>query len=107
MPAKLSPDSKMDIPPLKFLPVETRQEIFQNLPVESLLNCALVDRQLCHEIIPLLWKDPLLDVRISRNRRVVETYVRCLSNSKRQYLRKVGIRKAPVSTNPTFDYPTF
>src|SRR5256885_13698549 len=94
----------MDISPLKTLPFEVRQRIFKN--VHRLFASALVDRQLCRELMPLLWKE-VLQYDGPQNIEVVNTFIKCLPYDKRAILRKEGIDKAPVSTNPTFNYPSF
>src|SRR2546421_702086 len=90
------------IPHLKRLPVEIRHQVLNHLPnVPTLWSCALVDRQLCREVMPLLWKDPLVG-HWSTLRNVVGTYIPCLP---RQVLRKCGVAKSIIV--PTFDYPSF
>src|SRR2546423_2140066 len=97
----------MNIIPLKSISSEILQEIFQYLLPGSLFNCALVDRQLCREIIPLLWKDPLFQDYPECNSLVVNTFIGCLSYDQRTNLRNQGIKGAPVTSKPTFVYATF
>src|SRR5581483_3815479 len=97
-------DSKMGTS-LKLFPVETRQEIFKHLPIQSLFSCALTDRQLCREIMPLLWRDPLENAGILKLRRIANTYAGCLPHDKIEYLRNEGISVS--ETLSTFEYPAF
>ena len=91
---------------LKSLPVETRQQVFQNLTIKSLFNCVLVDRHLCREAMPLLWRNPLV-YGSSASRQAVNTYIECLLFEKQNYLINEGIPNVPVSATPFFEYPVF
>src|SRR5579863_8896179 len=105
----------MDIFPLKLVLFKICQEIFQNLPISLLFNCVLVDWQLCSEIIPLLWKEPLdllsptkiwnYSRIINTHTQVVNSYIKCLSPDKRIYLIMERIMKISASETPLFDYP--
>src|SRR5438874_874185 len=77
------------------------------LPMRSLLDFALTDRQVCCEIMPIFWKYPLLGNKPSRLRRVINTYIVCLSYKKLESLREMGITNLQDMITTSFNYPAF
>ncbi|CAG8491337.1 11966_t:CDS:2 [Ambispora gerdemannii] len=93
------------------LPTEIFKEIFANFDnnYQTLLACALVNRQWCKNAVPILWRVPFKKPgSASSSTKVFEMFVRCLSPKARARLIAEGIDELPKPEyQPTFRYLNF
>ncbi|CAB4437751.1 unnamed protein product [Rhizophagus irregularis] len=98
---------------------ETLIQIFNELELDELFSCILVNREWCKIVVPILWSDPWknIDIYVVFNTKyighgnikkyilLISTYISCLSDDDRNNLKLFGI---PISNlKPFFDYPIF
>ncbi|CAG8558774.1 8122_t:CDS:2 [Ambispora leptoticha] len=102
------------------LPPEIRQEIFKNLNQGSLYNCLRTNRQLCREIVPILWAEPFRitpkitrriyfnsTVNYEQSQKIISIYLGCFTRETWSLLRANGISRPRTTRSPIFDYATF
>ncbi|CAG8560407.1 2703_t:CDS:2, partial [Ambispora leptoticha] len=107
-------DEKMaNISKFELLPTEIRLEIFKNLNHGSLFSCLLVERRLCHEIVPILWENPFRNDKrkqidfFNQSIKVVDIYVRSFSQETWKLLNANGINRPSITLSSTFNYASF
>lgn len=98
---------------------ETLIQIFNELELDELFSCILVNREWCQIAVPILWSDPWknIDIYVVFNTKyvghgnikkyilLISTYISCLSDDDQNNLKLFGI---PISDlKPFFNYPMF
>src|ERR1041385_5533662 len=80
--------------------------IFKELQYDknSLHSCLLVDKTWCEIIIPILWKNPLMNLKDEKMESQFNIIISHLSNETRRNLDSQGINLPTVHQKPLFDY---
>ncbi|CAG8611313.1 2581_t:CDS:2, partial [Ambispora leptoticha] len=91
---------------MQTLPIELRQKIFRQLNKHSQFNCLLINRQLCREVVSILWEAPL-SIRNVKGAKVINAYIKNFSNETWRYLLANGISKKSITGPPAFNYASF
>ncbi|CAG8458606.1 1818_t:CDS:1 [Ambispora leptoticha] len=109
---------------MESLPIEIRQDIYKKCDIASLSNFLRVNRQFCHEIVPILWADPLTVGKRSlspqtrqtesatlafpdNTAKIIDVYVADFSKDTWNNLRSYGIQPPLDLQAPTFKYVSF
>src|SRR6266496_1750310 len=98
---------------------ETLNQIFNELELDELFSCILVNRKWCQIAIPILWSDPWKNIdtyiafsynygNIKKYVLLISTYISCLSEDDRNIILNLSdIPSSNLLTRPFFDYPIF
>lgn len=101
--------AKMDL--FDKLPTECMTFIFANDDISSLYQYIQVNKHFCHNIIPLLWKNPFCEIKYNGKEEVlINSLVACMDNESKKKLKKAKINIfSSLTTNikPLFNYSFF
>ncbi|KAG9289888.1 hypothetical protein G9A89_010194 [Geosiphon pyriformis] len=87
-------------------------EIFSNIhsiqPPRELYQYALINRNWCDSIVPLLWKRPFHQNRRKKINLTISLYLACATDQELREMNQVGyIKSLRIKTKPIYDYPHF
>ncbi|CAG8521957.1 6503_t:CDS:1 [Funneliformis caledonium] len=92
---------------MKF-PPEILQNIFKQVShFTDLYNCLLVNRYWCTNVLPTLWENPLEKIFWSRNFKIIEIYISCLSPQSKLILQQNGLERVQLLKKGDKDVPLF
>ncbi|CAI2175199.1 15905_t:CDS:1 [Funneliformis geosporum] len=92
---------------MKF-PPEILQNIFKEISYfTDLYNCLLVNRYWCTNVLPTLWENPFEKIFWSRNFKIIEIYISCLSPQSKLILQQNGLDRVQLLKEGDKNIPLF
>ncbi|CAG8512981.1 4963_t:CDS:1 [Scutellospora calospora] len=92
------------------LPIEILDHVFSYLchDTKFLHSCLLVNRIWCQHVVGLLWRAPFsIWLEEYKSISLINTYISCMNDEEKSWLKKNGINVSTDTTNPLFNYSSY